>query len=665
MKKQNIILFPIIAFVFANNGFAQTDGNPVTLDAVVVTAEKSDSDFQTGDVDTEQTPAFFSVIRREEFEGKMEDLSEIIEKEAGIQVRQSGGLGSFSTVSLRGSSSEQVVIYMDGIPLNEASGGGVNLANISLSDIASVEIYRGITPVNFGKASVGGVINIKTLRAEKGLHASAGGGYGSFNARSLSAFVNHKPDEWDYLISADYLSADNDFEFLNNNGTELNPLDDRWEHRNNAEFDQKNFLGKLGYDFTKDVRADFHYQWFSKDQGLPNWRNSEKVDTSLDTTRNISTLKLTANDLGQYHLNTSTRISYFRQEEIYDDRGGHIGLSGNEQNEYVTTRYEANFFLEWLTEFNSVSLLLDEQHEIYESENMVGDEKTDDKSRNTFSIGLQDSVFLFQDKLMLTPGIRSMFLRDESDDDDTSRDETYFMPQFGLRYGPAQWLTFKSNVAKYVREPSFFELFGDRGFFYGNEDLKAEKGINFDAGAEITRMTSHDWLKRFSLNLVYFRSDVDDLITRVYSAQGYGKAVNISSSRIQGIEAGIRLDFFDIFRLIANATWQDTENQSEKNDADGKKLPGRFETSYLARIEAKYKGVKLHTEYIAEKDSYYDMPNLLNAEDKEEVNAGISWLFKSFLLTFEAKNLGDDHYEDFNGYPLPGRSYFFSIKYNY
>ena len=195
MKQQNIILFLIVAFVFTNmaNGFAQTDSKPVTLDAVVVTAEKSDSDFQTGDVDTEQTPAFFSVIKREQFEGKMENLSEIIEKEAGVQIRQSGGLGSFSTVSLRGSSSEQVVIYMDGVPLNEASGGGVNLANISLSDIASVEIYRGITPVNFGKASVGGVINIKTLRAEKGLHASGGAGYGSFNARSLGAFINHKP----------------------------------------------------------------------------------------------------------------------------------------------------------------------------------------------------------------------------------------------------------------------------------------------------------------------------------------------------------------------------------------------------------------------------------------------------------------------------------------
>ena len=42
---------------------------------------------------------------------------------------------------------------------------GVDLSNISLSDVESIEIYRGISPANFGKASIGGVVNIKTLRS--------------------------------------------------------------------------------------------------------------------------------------------------------------------------------------------------------------------------------------------------------------------------------------------------------------------------------------------------------------------------------------------------------------------------------------------------------------------------------------------------------------------
>ena len=96
-----------------------------TLGTVVVTAEQDQPDYETGDVDLEETTGFVTVIEREAFEGKMEDLAEVLQNEAGVQVRQAGGLGSFSTVSLRGSSSDQVMVFMDGVLLNDASGAGL------------------------------------------------------------------------------------------------------------------------------------------------------------------------------------------------------------------------------------------------------------------------------------------------------------------------------------------------------------------------------------------------------------------------------------------------------------------------------------------------------------------------------------------------------------
>ena len=644
----------------------------VILETVVVTAKKLEDIFQTGDVDKEQTPAFFSVIKREQFEGKMEDLSEVIEKEAGVQVRQSGGLGSFSTVSLRGSSSDQVMVFMDGILLNDASGGGVDLSNISLSDVEAIEIYRGVTPVNFGKASIGGVVNIRTLRSKKGFNANISAGYGSFNTRKLGGFVNHKLDKWDYLISADYLSSDNDFEFLNDNGTQWNKADDRWEKRNNSQFDQKNMLAKFGFDFTDDMRIDLVNQWFSKDQGLPSWNNSEKTKTSFDTVRNITTLKLTANDIGPYHFNTSTRIDYSWKEEEYDDSQGHVGL-GKQHARYATTRYGANFFLEWLMEWNTLSLTFDAQHEEYDPEDLLKKQDVNKSSRDTFFLGLQDSLLLFQERLIITPALRYTTIKDELKSamsiwgtplKGTSRNKDYISPQIGLKYRPLNWLTLKANVAKYVREPSFFELFGDRGFFLGNMDLKAEKGVNSDAGFEINWFTENEWLRRISCNAAYFKSDVDDLITRVYDARGIGKSLNISEAHIEGVEAGINLDFLKYFRLVGNATWQDAENRNKIEAFNGKKLPGRFEKSYLGRIEARYEGFKVYCEKIIEEEMYYDTANLLKAENKKEINAGVSWLFRSILFSFEARNLEDNQYEDFNGYPLPGRSYYFAIRYS-
>jgi outer membrane cobalamin receptor len=292
-------------------------------------------------VNTTVTPVFYHKINRKEFDGKVADLSEVIEKEAGVQIRQSGGLGSFSSVSLRGSSAEQVMVYLDGVLLNDGAGGGVDLSNISLADVQSFEIYRGMSPIQFDRASIGGVVNFQTIRATPGLKVTAAAGYGSFNTRKFTGFLNHRPEKWtgkwDYLISADSSSADNDFRFKNDNGTPENPDDDRWEKRHNAEVDQFNMLTRMGLDVCSDTRLDFINKFFSKNQGLPSWNNRAETETDFSTDQNISTLKWVADDVSPFHLNTCSRINYLFKTECYDDSKGHVGL-GKQKNEYNTRR---------------------------------------------------------------------------------------------------------------------------------------------------------------------------------------------------------------------------------------------------------------------------------------------------------------------------------------
>lgn len=671
-----IFLGTVLIFVTPPAGYAgeeKTDRKELLMDTIVVTGESRAPEYKTGDVDTETGPAHFSRIKKEMFEGKIVSLSEVIEKESGVQIRQSGGLGSFSSVSLRGSSADQVMVFLDGILLNDASGGGVDMSNISLSDVESVEIYRGTAPVNFSKSSLGGIVNIRTLRAKEGFMGNISSGYGSFHTRKLSGFLNRKNGPWDYLLSADWLASDNDYDILNDKGTEWNSSDDRREKRNNAETDQYNFLAKAGYDFSPNLRLDMMNQYFSKKQGLPSWDNSAVTRSSLDTDRSISTLKLRADDLGDWHLNTSAQLSYTRKEEEYDDRGGHIGL-GDQHSTYTTERLGGDFFLEWLSDYQTLIFSAVFQYENYESEDHLGKDPPLESSRNSFSLGMQDSIFLFQDSLIITPGLRYTWLEDELEDSssrwdnylegDRRRDD-YLSPQMGIRYCSLDFLTFKTNLAQYVREPSFFEMFGDRGFFIGNPELKKEKGINFDLGVEMHKKREHTWLRSLTLGLSYFRNSADDLIARVYDARGIGKSVNISGALIQGIEGRMSADIFDYFRLIVNATLQDPENRSDIKAFDGKTLPGHYEKSYLARLEARYRGFKVYAEYLREEDMYYDTANLRKAGDKDEVNGGITWNWQSWQFSLDAKNLSDDLYEDFNGYPLPGRAFYGTVKYEF
>ena len=677
MKKQShlagciILMVGILLFLF-DTGFAEEKQTDFTLDPVVVTARGQDTDSQTGDVDQVNTPSFFSTITRDEFEGKMENLSDVIESQAGIQVRQSGGLGSFSTVSMRGASSDQVMVFMDGVLLNDASGGGVDLSNIALADVDSVEIYQGTSPINFGKTSIGGVVNIQTRRSKKGFNANAIAGYGSFNTRKLSAFINHKPGKWDYLISADYMDSDNDFEIENDNGTPDNPSDDRTEDRNNAQFDQSNVLARLGLDFTPKARIDVTNKWFSKNQGIPSWNNSPRTKTELDTERNISTLKLTLNDVTPLHLNTSTQVDYLVKQEVYDDADNHIGL-GRQKSRYDTDRLSGRFFAEWLTDRHALRLTVDALNETYEAENELSGEKTNDSDRRSFSAGIQDTVFFANDRLSITPAVRYTHISDDFSADgdalgidpvDDARTNDHFMPQIGVKFQASDHVTVKSNLARYFREPSFFELFGDRGIFLGNPELEAESGVNFDIGLQYFRQWSEGRLNRLSAKAVYFYSQVDDMITRTYNARGIGKADNISEASINGIETRISAEVFENLRLIGQYTFQDAENKSRIASFDGNQLPGKFRHSWLGRIEYNWRQLKLYTEYINESDMYYDSANLLEASTKTEVNCGLSYLMDSWRISLEAKNIGDDRYEEFNGYPLPGRSFFASIKYS-
>lgn len=653
-------MFSFLITLTLITGFANAD---VSLGTVIVTSDTSSS--ISGDVSNEEISSFSSVIKKESFQTRSSTLSEVIEKESSVQTKQSGGLGSFSSLSLRGATSNQVMIFMDGVPLNDSSNGSVDLSTIPMSEVESIEIYKGITPINFGKSSIGGAVNIKTKRSKDVLKTNLTAEYGSFNTFRISPFLSHKPGKFDYVISGDYQSSKNNFSFLNNNGTKWNNSDDRLETRNNNQFSQGNILFSAGYDTSKDTRLIFSNQYFSKNQNLPSWNNDPNTKTDLDTKRDLANLKLLINNIGAANLNSASRIDYSYKQEIYDDRGNSIGL-GSQYNEYRTSSYGYNQFLQWPTQHNILEGVLDIHREDYKIQDLLNAQKYSPSSRNFYSLSTEDKIILFNDTFILSPALIFEYYDNNFDSSSSPRNEShgYLNPKIGFKYSVLEWMDLKTNLARYVREPSFFELFGDRGFFNGNPDLKAEKGINFDIGTEINYSPYGYYLSRISFNTAYFRSGISDVISYVYNSRGVGQAVNISNSIINGIENSLVLEFFKNLSLTNNYTWQSAINDNVIQAFNGKQLPGRFQHTASSRIEYTNSLFKTYYELLYASGLYYDSANLLPAPIKREHNAGITFFIDSFTLTAEVKNIGDDHYEDFNGYPQPGRSYWLTARFD-
>ncbi|ACL63720.1 TonB-dependent receptor plug [Anaeromyxobacter dehalogenans 2CP-1] len=138
---------------------------------------------------TEARPlASGTVVDRATFEGEAKDVGQLVSTAPGIAVEEHGGLGQLTTISIRGSPPSGVKVLLDGLPLNTAFGGGVDLSTIPRSWVDAVEVVRGPEGARYGSGALGGVLNVVTRRPEAGSWSLETGG-GSFDTARVAADV--------------------------------------------------------------------------------------------------------------------------------------------------------------------------------------------------------------------------------------------------------------------------------------------------------------------------------------------------------------------------------------------------------------------------------------------------------------------------------------------
>jgi iron complex outermembrane receptor protein len=149
----------IIIFFFINLTFLSSQEKK-TIDVIGINKSPSTSGVKN------DPAGFTETIKTEDFKGRYTNLTDILEREAGVRVRKFGGLGSYSTLSIRGSNSNQVRMYIDGIPLNNSQGGEVYLSDLGFDNLEKIEIYKSGLSGGFSNTSIGGTVNLVTNKSE-------------------------------------------------------------------------------------------------------------------------------------------------------------------------------------------------------------------------------------------------------------------------------------------------------------------------------------------------------------------------------------------------------------------------------------------------------------------------------------------------------------------
>lgn len=631
-----------------------------TLAPITVEAEELQDGAapRVGDVVLEEYTGSHTRISAEQLRQPGNSLGQALAFESGVQNNQAGAEGSYSTLTLRGASATQTPIYWDGIRLNGAAQPTVDLADLEVLNLESVDIFRGRSPLQLG-GGIGGAVALNSPREQQKstalrLH------YGSFGSSGIQLGTSLSGQHWHNNTVFSHRQAENDFSLINDNGTDLNPDDDRREPMHNANFTRDSILSMLSLSPTADTRYDFSAQYTARDSGVPEWHNSESNQANYATRTTLFQANQRITALRGSDWNTRIGINGQRRRDVYDDSLSQVGLGAQHTRDRSDSK-GLSAFSEHLGERGTFSAQADIREEKLRQDDWINTASSEAK-RTELNLSLGYIRFSEDERWLASFGSQWQSLEDRYDglyrEGKDRRSGDHHGLDAGLQFSPSANWRWQFNLSKIFREPSFHELFGDRGLHVGNDELLAEIGSNIDLSLQHTHHHG-EW------TLGIFQSDRDNLIASIFNARGIGHSENVGRAQVRGIEFSSSLSLSDRWSARVSATAQDAVNRSRTRAFRNRQLPGQAQLLASARL--KYTRVRDSgwLEARGQSGKYYDTANLLPAEDAFVLNAGASFLRQAWTIDLSLNNLSDEQIEDFNGFAKPGRSAHIAVGYRF
>jgi len=499
-RKKCRLIVTICALFMAQPTYAQTTAtdsdasNDVTvLQPLEIIGSNAES-AETGDVVDDEFTGSRGRIERILIRQSGIQLGEILSTISGVQQRQSGGFGTFSSITIRAASAAQTSVYLDGVLLNSGGESVIDLSTLEVLNLDSIDIYKGSTPLQLGQAGMGGAINLSSLSHENKPITRLRLGLGSFSHKTLQGAYQATKGHWSWTASGTYQSSDNDFGFLSNNSTPLNPNDDTNQRRHNNQVTRTSVLAKATFRPSSDSRSELLLQATKREAGVPNVINSIGNQARYDTFKTQLQFSQIIN--GWRGWNTRHSLYVHVGDNLYDDSRSQVGLGAQFiETDLMTlgskTYWERFFDLGTL----GVSIDLRDESLSLTDQSSIGEDVA--AEQQLLFATLHASLFDANERWVVTPAIRLQATRrteksNASGQFETQPAESEIAPglQLGAAYNITPKLVLSANAGNYFREPSFRELTiqnpRNRNRFVGfrNKQLPGEAKNSYFARAQ-------------------------------------------------------------------------------------------------------------------------------------------------------------------------------------
>lgn len=543
-------------------------------------------------------------------------LLELLQTQPGIEIASNGGAGKPSSLFMRGTNSNHVIVLVDGIRINSETAGNIAFENIPIAQIERVEILRGAASSLYGQDAIGGVIQIFTKKGKDGaprFHASAG--YGSYSTKTMDAGFSGSVGDTSFALNVSSYDTDGfsairthnrrykdddgyrnlavsgslSHQILPGHSVGLQFFSSEGHNRYDNSFNATDFS-------NHNMARQFSYSIFSRNQITENWHSTIRIGEGRDD----------ATDYAETSMWSPVSRSYFDTKQ----------RQFSWQNDIVLP-------------VGALTLLYDRLEQRVDSTTNY-----DKTSRNNDGYAAIYS---------LTHGAHSAQLSYRSDHNAQYGTNDTGNIGYGYQINDAWQVT--ASYGSAFRAPTFNQLFWPGG---GNPNLEPERSDNVEASVRYSNQQT-------SLSATIYENKVRNLIA------GW-PAINVNRAKLQGLTlAGSQQ--WDAWTLRGNV-----DIQSPRSDDNDNLLPLRANRHGSLNLAYQWDKLRIAGEMISSSARYAELANVNRLGGYTLFNMVTEYkITPEWRLLARANNIFDKKYalamSGVEYYNTPGSNVFFSVSY--
>jgi vitamin B12 transporter len=632
LRKILIALLLYSSFVYAEE---------YTLKEILVTTPTRKSENQKNII------ANTTVITEKEIEqAGLSSLSELLQKQSGIEISNLGGPGKVSSINIRGTSSTHSIILLDGMRIGASTSGMTAIENLPLSQIEKIEIVRGPASSLYGQDGIGGVIQIFTKKGREGFHPYLSIGYGRYQTKQLNAGISGGNKTTSYALNISGTNTDGFSAFVPDSSKASNT-----QNLDKDKYKNRSISSTLSYNLNKDYKIDLQYFLttgrnmfdnrfanFSPDQ---NYRDKSKQEVyAMKTTGQINKLWESSIKIGKSTDLYSAQQHYNMDTFVYDPDVVDL---------YETTQYQMTWQNNIKLNKGSLVMLYDFLQEKIDTTDLYDKTK---RTNNGFVLGYNMEYNQNTLQTSLRKDLNSQY-----------NNETTGNIGYAYQITP-QWKISSSFGTAFVA-PSFNHLYSSvDSWALGNPDLKPEKSKNIEGSIKY-----QDNSKSFSLT-AYQNAIKDFIIYEAIAENSRTNTQNLNEAKIQGVTLTGDQSFEHI-QLKGSLTAESPKNKDTNKYLPRRaKLYGNLSINYYIQewifgIEQIGSGSRYDDKANNNKIEGYMITNLIAnfaLNEKTTINFRLDNAFdKAYALAYEGSQSSSTGYI----YQTPGRSLYTNLRYDF